>query len=79
MPAFEKLLPEHLMADLHTAYGDPFYKYDNENERMPCYSGQTGEIAFTIPGAEYPGSKSPGRRTSLPGATTIGSIRDWMR
>lgn len=49
LPVFQKLLPDHIVADLSTAYGDPFYKYNKPDERLPYYNGETGDIAFTVP------------------------------
>ncbi|MBO0801242.1 MAG: hypothetical protein J2P31_20675 [Blastocatellia bacterium] len=75
LPAFQKLLPDHIVADLHTAYGDPFYKYDQENERLPYYNGDTGEIAFTIPAA---GVRRVSR-TRLRGLCTRGLDVRWSK
>ncbi len=75
LPVFQKLLPEPILADLHTAYGDPFYKYDNENERMPYYNGETGEIAFFVPGA---GVRRVSR-TRLRGLCTRGLDVRWSK
>jgi 2-polyprenyl-6-methoxyphenol hydroxylase-like FAD-dependent oxidoreductase len=75
LPVFQKLLPDHIVADLHTAYGDPFYKYDQEDERLPYYNGETGEVAFTIPAV---GVRRVSR-TRLRGLCTRGLDVQWSK
>jgi 2-polyprenyl-6-methoxyphenol hydroxylase-like FAD-dependent oxidoreductase len=49
MPTLQKLLPDHIVADLAVAYADSSYQYGREGDKLDFYNGETGEIKFSIP------------------------------
>jgi len=49
LPTLRALLPEDIIADLRSAYTDPFYPYEKEVERVPFYNAAAGELAFEMP------------------------------
>ncbi|KAK3990821.1 hypothetical protein QBC44DRAFT_368797 [Cladorrhinum sp. PSN332] len=49
-PVIYKILPEEVLADIHTAYTDPFHPYSDEvPETIPFFNAVTGQVAFRIP------------------------------
>ncbi|KAK4175049.1 hypothetical protein QBC36DRAFT_312385 [Triangularia setosa] len=43
-PVISRMLPDDLLSDIHTAFGDPFYGYD-----IPFYNAVTGKLMVKIP------------------------------
>ncbi|KAK4197019.1 hypothetical protein QBC40DRAFT_233194 [Triangularia verruculosa] len=48
LPIISKMLPDDLVPDIHTAFGDPFHPY-KPVEEIPFYNGGTGELMMKIP------------------------------
>ncbi|KAK0723491.1 hypothetical protein B0T26DRAFT_750755 [Lasiosphaeria miniovina] len=46
LPTLLKLLPDHIIGNLRSAYVDQWYPYDQEKEFLPYYNGMSGELAF---------------------------------
>ncbi|KAK4228081.1 hypothetical protein QBC38DRAFT_476124 [Podospora fimiseda] len=49
-PVICQILPEPILADINTAYTDPFHPYsDSVAESIPFYNAVTGQVAFRAP------------------------------
>ena len=53
LPKLSELLPEDILADLPQAFCNPYLKFDEDVESLPCYNALTGELLFrsATPGA----------------------------